>query len=76
MAKNQESPVPAAVATPSPAPTTFPQTIDEFCSELSASDKRVEMIYAFSRDEKKHGRVKDMADNYRSRFEAFATKPV
>ncbi|MDP3327202.1 hypothetical protein [Parvibaculum sp.] len=76
MAKNQGNTAPATVETPASAPETFPKTVDEFCAELSVSEKRVELIYAFSQDEKNNGRVKDMAENYRSRFEAFATKPV
>lgn len=51
-------------------------TLDEFCTLLSATDRRVEMIGAFNHVEKKAGRIKDFDENYRSRFDAFANQPV
>lgn len=54
----------------------FPLTLEEFCTRLSGSDRRVELIGAFHAMERKAGRVKDTEDNFRSRFDAFAKKPV
>nr|WP_281719990.1 hypothetical protein [Nitrosomonas nitrosa] len=51
-------------------------TLDEFCTRLSATDKRVEMIGAFNHVEKKAGRIKDTDENYRSRFDAFVNQPA
>jgi hypothetical protein len=34
-------------------------TLDEFCTRLSATDRRVEMIGAFNHVEKKVGRIKN-----------------
>lgn len=56
------------------APLTFPVTVDEFCSDLSRSDKRPELIYAFSKDEISNGRHRDMAENYSARFADFANR--
>lgn len=71
-----------AVIQPSPAPakdadvTDFPLTLEEFCTRLSATDKRVELIGAFFHDETQAGKVKDTHAAFTSRFTAFATKPV
>jgi len=83
MAKNtDDAPVDAVtqdvVVTPVPAPgpQVFPQTVDEFCAELSATDRRPELIYAFACDEKRAGRVNDLAFNFLSRLTVFANRPV
>ncbi|MCW5602591.1 hypothetical protein [Nitrosomonas sp.] len=51
-------------------------TVDEFCTRLSATDRRVEMIGAFNHVEKKAGRIKDTEENFRSRFDAFVNQPA
>lgn len=51
-------------------------TLDEFCTRLSSSDKRVELIGGFYSVEKSAGRIKDLESAFQSRFIAFATKPV
>lgn len=51
-------------------------TLDEFCTRLSLTDKRVELIGGFHHVEKKHRRFKDAEPKYRARFEAFVNKPV
>lgn len=51
-------------------------TLDEFCTRLSTTDKRVEMIGAFNHVEKKAGRIKDTEENLRSRFDAFVNQPA
>lgn len=59
---------------------TEPQHIQirlrEFCTHLSVSDKRVEMIGAFFSEEKEAGREKDLKENYSSRYKAFVCRPV
>lgn len=59
-----------------PAPVAFPLSVHEFCAELSAKDKRPEMIYAFSKDEERNGRQRDLAASYQTRFEAFCGRPL
>lgn len=72
MAKAQEQ----AETRPQPLKPADAITLDEFCTRLSATDRRVEMIGAFNHDEKKAGRIKDAEGNYRSRFDAFVKKPA
>lgn len=71
MAKNE---------TPDTSPTVDPAeqelTLDEFCTRLSAADKRVELIGAFHFVETRAQRFKDAESSYRARFTAFANKPV
>jgi hypothetical protein len=56
------------------APETFPVLVDEFCTDLSAHDRRPELIYAFSKDEKRKGHLRDTAANFQARFAAFASR--
>lgn len=58
------------------APAVFKLTIEEFCTRLSASDRRVELIGAFHATETKAGRRKDSEDNFRARFAAFLKTPA
>lgn len=60
----------------SSAPTDFDLTIEEFCTRLSKTDKRVELIGAFHATETQAGRIKDREKNFASRFDAFVTKPA
>jgi hypothetical protein len=68
------------MAKPPPAqegpPQTFDQTVEEFCQQLSAADRNVELIAGFYADEKAHGRHKDSADAFGQRYAAFANRPV
>jgi len=59
-----------------PETETFPLLVDEFCQQLSGTDRRPELIYAFACDEKRGGTIKDTADNFRRRYEAFARRPA
>jgi hypothetical protein len=61
----------AAASVADTAPTVFPLTVGEFCSQLSSSDKRPEMIYAFSKDEERQGHIRDFATNFQSRYVSF-----
>ena len=51
-------------------------TVDEFCTRLSKTDKRVELIGAFHFDEKQAGRIKDADSAFSARFVEFANKPA
>lgn len=65
----------AAAAKP-PKQTDFEMTIEEFCTRLSQTDRRVELIGAFCAAEIKSGRRKDRDANFRSRFAAFTKQPA
>ena len=54
----------------------FPLSLDEFCSQISITDKRVEAIGAFHATEKAAGRVKDTFPAYSGRYTAFLAKPM
>lgn len=51
-------------------------TLEEFCTRLSMTDRRVELIGGWHSDEQRSGVVKDTESAFRARFVAFATKPV
>lgn len=70
-----DNPVAAAQAS-QPAPDTFSLGLDEFCSRLSQTDKRVELIGAFHHIESIEGRTKDTSAAFAARFAAFANRPV
>lgn len=59
-----------------PAPQAEHVTLEEFCTRLSKSDKRVELISGFHYTETAAGTVKDAESAFKARFDAFATKPV
>ena len=54
----------------------FPLSLDEFCTRLSATDKRVELIGAFNHVEKLSGMRQDTEGNFRARFVAFVSQPA
>lgn len=74
MSKNETPAVDLAKA-PSVAPAEQ-MMLEEFCTRLSKTDKRVEMIGGFHYTEVAAGKIKDTESAFKSRFEAFATKPV
>lgn len=51
-------------------------TLEEFCTRLSVSDKRVELIGAFAHTEAVAGRSKDTETAYAARYSDFINKPV
>lgn len=57
-------------------PSEFPLTLDEFCSRLSSTDKRVELIGGFYATEKATGRIKDIESRYAARFADFINQPA
>lgn len=54
----------------------FPLTLNEFCTRLSATDKRVELIGAFEHAERVAGRAKDTEPAFAARFTAFVNQPA
>lgn len=63
-------------ADPAPVPDRFVQPLDHWCADLSATDRRVELIAAFHHEEVAAGRRMDSPDAYAARFAAMATRPV
>jgi alpha-beta hydrolase superfamily lysophospholipase len=67
--------------TAAPVPTGDPVTdkasdkvsLNRFCTDLSTTDKRVELIGGFHHSEKVAGRLRDTAEAYSQRYAAFAT---
>jgi len=51
-------------------------TVEEFCTRLSQTDRRVELIGGFHFDEKQAGRFKDAETAFSARFTEFANKPA
>lgn len=51
-------------------------TLDEFCTRLSMTDRRVELIGAWHFTEKRAGVVKDTESAFKARFIDFATHPA
>lgn len=69
-------PVAAPVSPAASAPTEFQLTLEEFCTRLSATCKRVELIGAFSSVETRAGRIKDYESGFLARFDAFTKQPI
>ncbi len=59
-----------------PVEDSFPLTLDEFCSQLSKTNKRVALIGGFHSAENAAGRVKDTVAAYQGRFDAFIKQPA
>lgn len=51
-------------------------SINEFCTRLSETVIRPELIGAFAFSERAAGNLRDTADAYQARYEAFVNKPV
>lgn len=51
-------------------------TLQEFCTRLSSTDRRVELIAGFHHSELVAGRVKDASASYSTRYAEFVNKPV
>lgn len=59
-----------------PVEDSFALTLDEFCQQLSKTDRRVALIGGFHSTEKRAGRIKDTAAAYQARFADFIKKPA
>jgi hypothetical protein len=73
---SDNAPKAAAKAEAQAAANTFDLTVEEFCTNLSAADGRVEMIAAFCASERRAGRFKDSSGAFAGRFEAFVSAPA
>lgn len=67
--------------TPQPAPEPTEQAepsmpLDEFCRELSRTERSVELIAVFAHRERAAGRDHDTATAYRSRFDDTHASPT
>lgn len=59
-----------------PLPTAPALTLTEFCARLSETVKSPELIGAFEFTQKRDGHVKDTAEAFRARYDAFVNTPV
>ena len=64
-------------AAPAPAQAQSDElTLTEFCTRLSRTDRRVELIGGFHAVTSRAGVIKDTEAGFAARFEAFATQPA
>jgi hypothetical protein len=71
------TPIPAAVvARSAPDVGPLPISLDEFCTRLSATDARVEMIGAFHNGERQVGKSMDLETAFAARYAAFCNAPA
>lgn len=61
---------------PTPKVTEFQLPLDEFCTRLSATDKRVEMISGFHSFMKRGGQTVATQTVFEAAFRDFATRPM
>jgi hypothetical protein len=54
----------------------FPLSLNEFCTRLSKTDRRVELIGAFQSSEKRAGRNKDTESAFAARYSDFINQPA
>lgn len=67
----------STTAEPAVVGETAPQlTLTEFCTRLSETVRRTELISGFEFSMRKAGALKDTAEAYQARFDAFVTTPV
>jgi len=66
----------AVESLPEPIATPEQVSLDHFCSELSTTDRRVEMVNSFYRIEQRKGHLSDTVDGFQACFNQFITQPV
>jgi hypothetical protein len=76
MADKAEVVTEASVGVTEASVEKFDLTLEEFCTRLSRTDKRVELIGGFHHSEKLAGNVKDSEAAFLGRFQKFATQPA
>lgn len=75
-------PAKPAAAEPNDAPVAVAEvaaqtlTLSEFCSRISESLRKPELIGAFHSTEVAAGTVRDTAEAFQARFDEFVNKPV
>jgi hypothetical protein len=57
-------------------PAEFPLTLEEYCTRVSATDQRVELLNAFAKHEIAAGHRKDVSSAFDRRYVAFANQPA
>lgn len=57
-------------------PDQYPLSLDEFCTRISQSDRRVELIGGFHRHAQLAGVTSDTESNFRAQFERFLKQPA
>lgn len=67
---------PAEKTAAKPSEDAFDLTVEEFCTRVSTTDSRVELLAAFHASEVRAGRVKDASSAYAARYSAFANAPA
>lgn len=79
-AKPTDTTAPAdGVATAAPADdvvTEFPLSVEEWCTQLSATDRRPELIGAFASVETRAGRGRALPSAYAKRYAEFIKTPA
>lgn len=73
---NDEAPELVVEQASSPSAAAEKVTLEEFCTRLSTSDRRVELIGGFHASEAAAGHIKDAESEFHARFNAFVNKPV
>lgn len=63
-------------ATDNVAVPTIAVSLDEFCTRLSSTVNRPELIGAFAFTERTAGHLRDTTELFTARYEAFINKPV
>ncbi len=74
--QNENGDTVAEAYAPAAEVAEFELTLQEFCTRLSVTDKRVELIGGFEHSERTSGRAKDTETAYRARFVAFINRPA
>ncbi|ENE5752093.1 hypothetical protein ACFLMW_003840 [Salmonella enterica] len=66
----------AEVMTKAEAAAEFPQSLQEFCTRLSLTEKRHALIAGFHYTEKAAGRLSDQPSAYAKRYAEFLNTPA
>lgn len=70
-----KSETPPTSAAPNAA-TELPVTLDQFCADLSRSDRRVALIGGFHYSERRAKHVRDTPSAFAKRYKTFAGQPA
>lgn len=65
-----------AVADGAPDASSEMLSVNDFCTRLSETVRRPELIGAFAHVQQKQGIVSDTPEAFRARFDAFINQPV
>lgn len=76
MAEEPPAPKTAKAADPAPQPDNFPMSLDEYCTRLSARDKRVELIGGFHSSSRRAGTLTGTEAQFDALFQSFVSRPA